>query len=156
MAAGGKGFWTVFAGSLAILMIFGAVSAWSVHSAGMFELDIHERGPGGADISGIRIPAVFGHLALAFIPMSAFDFCEDDEFVRHGALVQEACEQLRDAPDFVLVEVISQDEHVLVRKQHNALIIDVESEDEEVHLSVPLGIARAFARKMERANRDGS
>ncbi len=153
MASSGKGFWTVFASALAILMVFGAVSAWSVHSAGMFELDIHDRGPGGADISGVRVPAVLGHVALAFIPVRVFDFCEDDDFVRHAPLIQEACQQLREAPDFVLVEVLSEDEHVLIRKEGNALVIDVDSEDEEVHLSVPLGIARAFVRKMERANR---
>lgn len=156
MASGGKGFWTVFTGALAILMVFGAVSAWAVHSAGMFELDIHERGPGGTDISGIRIPAFLGHMALAFIPARVFDCCEDGDFVRHAPLIQEACQQLRDAPDFVLVEVFSEDEHVLVRKEGSALVIDVTSEDEEVHLAVPLGVARAFARKIEGASRDWS
>ncbi len=156
MASSGKGFWTVFTGSLAVLMVFGVLSAWSIHSAGMFELDVHERGPGGADISGIRIPAVLGHVALAFIPMSAFDFCDDHDVARHVPLIREACQQLRDAPDFVLVEVLSEDEHVLVRKKGAALVVDVESKDEEVHLSVPLGIAQAFARKMERASRDWS
>ena len=156
MATGGKGFWTVFGGSLAVLMVFGAVSAWSVHSAGMFELDIHDQGPGGVDITGIRIPAALGHVALAFIPASVFDFCEDDDFARHAPLLEAACEELAEAPDFVLVEVISNDEHVLIRKEGNALVVDVESEDENVHVSIPLGIARAFARKIERANRDWS
>lgn len=156
MATGGKSFWPVFGGTLAVLMTFGAVSAWSVHSAGMFELDVHERGPGGADISGIRIPAALGHVALAFVPARVFDFCEDDDFARHAPLLREACERLSDAPDFVLVEVISADEHVLIRKEGSALVVDVESDDEEVHVAVPLGIARAFARKIERASRDSS
>ncbi len=156
MAAGNKSFWTVFLGCLAVLTAFGAAAAWSVHSAGMFELDVHVKGPGGVDISGIRVPAVLGHIALAFVPASVFDFCDDEDFHRHGPLIQEACRQLEDAPDFVLVEVFSAEEHVLIRKRGNALVVDVESEDEDVHVAVPLGIARAFARKVERAGRSYS
>jgi hypothetical protein len=156
MAAGNKGFLTVFLSCLVVLTAFGAAAAWSVHSAGMFELDVHVKGPGGVDISGIRVPAVLGHLALAFLPTRVFDFCDDEDFLRNGPLVQEALRQLDDAPDFVLVEVLAADEHVLVRKEGNALVVDVRSEDEDVHVSVPLRIARAFARKIERASRSYS
>jgi hypothetical protein len=153
MGAGNKGFWTVFVGCLVVLTAFGAAAAWSVHSAGMLELDVRSD---DVDISGIRIPAVLGHLALAFVPTSVFDFCDDEDFVRQGPLLREALRQLEDAPDFILVEVISDDEHVLIRKKGNALVVDVESEDEDVHMAVPLGIARAFARKIERASRSYS
>lgn len=151
MGASNRGFLTVFLGVVAVFLILGVGVAWSIHSAGMVEIDIREGGPGGTEITGLRIPAALGHLALSFVPMHAFDFCEDEEFQQWGPLMVEACRQLDQCPDFVLVEVISRDEHVCVRKQGKAFVVDVESYDERVHISIPIGIARAFAKKVERA-----
>jgi hypothetical protein len=46
--------------------------------------------------------------------------------------------ELERLPDFVLVEVESPRERVKVQKRGDYLVIDVDSDDETVHLSVPI------------------
>jgi hypothetical protein len=146
---GGNRFLGAFLGTLLVLIAAGGALAWSIHSAGMLTVDIHAKGPGGCDITGIRIPAAVAHVALALVPDQAFDWAEDDELQRWGPLIHEACHQLLKSPDFTLVEVVDDDESVLIRKRGKTLVIDVEDHQERVHVTVPLGVAKAFARKID-------
>jgi hypothetical protein len=146
---GGNRFLGVFLGTLLVVMAAGGALAWSIHSAGMLTVDIHGKGPGSCDVTGIRIPAAVAHVALALVPDEAFDWAEDEELQRWGPLIHEACQQLLDSPDFTLVEVMDDDEHVFIRKRGKTLVIDVEDRTECVHVTVPLSIAKAFARKID-------
>ena len=145
MASSNKRFLGIFLGLTVALMLVGVGLAWSVHSAGMLEVDIQSKGPGGCDISGIRIPAALGHVAIAMIPGHMMGL-EGPEMDIWPPLVRAACSELSRCPDFTLVEVHTDDEHVRVRKQGRQLIVDVDTYDERVHVTVPLGVAEAFAK----------
>ncbi|MCK4304119.1 MAG: hypothetical protein KAY24_07760 [Candidatus Eisenbacteria sp.] len=148
MASGNGRFLGVFFGTLAVLLVVGGGLAWAITHTGMVEVDIQAKAPGGCSVSGLRIPAALGHLALMFIPGTVFDqACE--EVGRWSPLMSEACRQLSDCPDFTLVEVISSDEQVTIRKQGKNLIIDVDSDREIVHVTLPLSMVRAFAKRFE-------
>lgn len=147
MTSGNRRFLIVFLGAILVLVVLGAALALSVHRAGMLEVDVRAKGPGGCDVTGIRVPAALAHVALVFIPDHAFGHaCE--EMRRWVPLISEGCSQLSKCPDFTLVEVRSRDEWVRIRKRGRTLVIDVDSDCERVHISVPIGVARAFAKRI--------
>ena len=147
MQASNRRFLMVFGAALLLMLIAAGGVAWSIHRAGMLEVDVRATGPGGCDVTGIRIPAALGHLALAFAPDEAFCCC-DAEVGRWCPLIKTACKELSACPDFTLVEVISRHECVKIRKEGGSLLILVEDHNERVRVRVPMGIAEAFARKI--------
>jgi hypothetical protein len=150
MGASNRSFLSLFLGIALVFVAVGGGLAYAVHSAGMIDVEVHSRGGDNVDIS-LHVPAALGHLALAFVPASVFDdCCEEGDWERWVPLITEACDRLSDCPDFVLVEVISDEDHVVVRKESRALVVDVTDGVDRVHVRVPLGIAEAFARKVER------
>ena len=52
--------------------------------------------------------------------------------------IQSIAKELRNFPDTEFVEVRDADEHVVIRTQNGKLLVDVESEDETVHIACPL------------------
>lgn len=152
MASSNKRFLGIFLGLTLALTLVGVGLAWSVHNAGMLEVDIQSKGSGGCDISGIRIPAALGHIAIAMIPGHVFGL-EGHDMEIWAPMLREACSELARCPDFTMVEVHSDDEHVRIRKKGNQLIVDVDTDDERVQVTVPLGMAKAFAKKLERIGR---
>jgi hypothetical protein len=58
-------------------------------------------------------------------------------------------QNLEQAPDTVLVEVMSPRERVSVVKRGSALVIDVDSPEESVRVSVPLPLVVAVAEKLQ-------
>lgn len=56
--------------------------------------------------------------------------------------IQAATDELERIPDSVLVEVQSKREHVKVSKEGGYLVVEVTSDREEVHVSVPIRAAR--------------
>lgn len=56
--------------------------------------------------------------------------------------IQAAADELERIPDSVLVEVEGKREHVKVSKEGGYIVVDVTSDREEVHVSVPIRAAR--------------
>ena len=136
---------------LPLMIIFGG-AAW-VSQAGMIVVDVKEHGPGGSNVH-VRVPAAMVQLALPFVPDVV---CEDTsgDFERWGPVVHELCGELARMEDGVLVEVTGGRENVQILKKNGNLTIDVDSEDETVHVVMPIGTVSAVLSKME-AMRDGA
>jgi len=141
-------FLILFCAILALLVGAGVALAITVHNGGMLRVDVHAKGPGGCDVTGLRIPGAFVSTAMHFIPEDALAEMAD-ELAFAGPLAGRAIEELEQTPDFVLVEVVSDDEQVLIRKLGRELRIDVDSYDEEVHITVPLGTLKSLMRRLE-------
>jgi hypothetical protein len=62
-----------------------------------------------------------------------------------------ACNEIASAPDFVLVEIDAEHEHVRVEKRDGKLVVRVDSAEGGFHLSVPLSTLGHLARRLERA-----
>lgn len=114
---------------LAILALFGIVV-----------VDVREGGPDGTRIV-VPVPLVLVNLAEPFLPARARTVeCKSEagEFAAARAIVAE----LRQQPDFTLVEVVDGDERVLVRKQGRFFIVDVaDGCDQKVHCRLPIKAA---------------
>ena len=68
--------------------------------------------------------------------------------------IQAAADELERIPDTVLVEVEGKREHVKVAKEGGYLVVDVISDREEVHVSVPIRAARhTLEELLERSQR---
>lgn len=125
----------------------GSIAA-SLDSAGIIRVEVQNVASGGDRVS-IRIPAATVMGVLAFVPNELFYEATED-CGDYMPLVRAVCDELRDLPDFTLVEVEGRDEHVHIRTEGNTLRVDVEDREEVVHLSIPLGIVEQVAKKIEK------
>lgn len=109
-------------------------------SFGMITVDVAEKSAAGGRVR-IVLPGFLlhaGSCALRFVP-------EDDRIeIRReiddlAPMMRVVADELEAMPDMTLVRVESDDAYVHIRKRDGQLVIDVETEDEDVHVSVPIG-----------------
>lgn len=114
---------------------------------GMVRVYVDEKKPGGEHVH-ILVPAALVPVALHFVP---------DEKLRTASAgiqpwlpaVRAASEELARCPDGLLVEVSDGGERVSIIKLSGSLIIDVHSEKETVHVSLPLSVVSSVASRLE-------
>ena len=68
------------------------------------------------------------------------------------AMIDAAVPALEGCPDGVFVEVTDENEHVVISKSGGSLVIDVNDEDDVVHVSVPLRVAQSSIHEIAAAN----
>jgi hypothetical protein len=124
------------AGGCGALLLAATIACGAAVSAGTMRISIHKKGPGGAIVS-LPVP-----VALAQIGLRLADDGELAEAARRlrpwSPLIHAALASLPDTPDAVLVEVIDDDDRVIIAKRGGALLIDVEDDEDAIHLSVPI------------------
>lgn len=86
-------------------------------------------------------PAAVVPWAVKFIPVQHMPRLPEEAMEALPAL-QAAADELERIPDAVLVEVQSPREHVKIAKNGGNFTVDVVSDREEVHISVPVRAAR--------------
>jgi hypothetical protein len=156
MTASSRPFLLLFGGIIAVVLASGVALAVAVHHAGMIEIDVHESGADGCDISGLRIPAFVLTAAMPFVPEHVFGTASahtrafGEEHGQNLAAVAKAMDELAKYPDFVLTEVTSRSEHVTITTRRGDLVIDVNSPDETVHVKVPMRAIKAVLSKLDR------
>lgn len=124
---------TAFALLLAIPLFLAGVVA----GTGCLVVDV--RTDGGPRIV-VPVPLLLARAALAFAPGEAARV-EVPELAEHHELALRVLDELRDAPDGVLVEVEDGTDHVWIEKRDDRIEIDVHGDDEEVSVSLPLEAA---------------
>jgi hypothetical protein len=79
----------------------------------------------------IPVPLLLAQTALRFAPEEAryIDMPEAEPYL---PIARKVMQELKDAPDFTLVEVNERDEHVLVRKVGDDLLVEVEERGNEM------------------------
>ncbi len=129
-------------------MVAGGVMTYR---AGAVRVAVDEHRPGGDHVH-LLVPAVMIPPAVRLIPKK--------ELQRHAKELQPllpvlkiAARELARTPDFTLVEVKDKHQHVLIRKQDGALLVDVTSPDETVHLKVPLETIYSVAEELQAEHR---
>lgn len=88
----------------------------------------------------VPVPLTLARAALALAPEEAAHI-EVPELAEYSRLAVEILDELREAPDGVLVEVMDDDTHVLVEKVDEEIEIDVDGRDETVSVTVPIELA---------------
>jgi hypothetical protein len=139
------------AAALSMLVGTGLVIAWRT---GSIVVQVSAHGRGGDNVH-IRVPAAVGHLALLCMPNRAFAGPIRDRIFRHGEM-RTLVRELERIPDgTVLVQVDSPREAVRISREHGMLLIHVDSDEESVRVEVPVKLAGAFLKRVERTARVG-
>lgn len=131
-----NGFVKVVASLCLLGFLMVALAGAAFVNAGTMMVQVHEKSSDGVSLT-LPVPVALARLGLAFVP---------DEYLaeaRHELepwmpAVEALLSELARCADGVLVEVESEDERVSIIKRGNSLIIDVDTRDEEVHLSIPV------------------
>jgi hypothetical protein len=119
-------------GTVAMVALTGAF----VYSLGAVRVEVREKQPNGDHIHLI-LPAAVLPIGAAIAPREKIE--EAARQVQPWLpTIRAASEELQRCPDTTFIEVENPREHVTIRKIGNALVIDVDSERETVHVSVPL------------------
>jgi hypothetical protein len=119
---------------LLVALVFGAT--------GVAVVNVQESGPGGTHLV-IPVPLVLAQVALTFAPHEA-KYVECSDFAPYAPLAEKIVAELRKAPDFTLIEVQEDDQHVMIKKVGKFLEVNVEERGETVHCRVPLKAAERF------------
>jgi hypothetical protein len=143
------GFGTVATGVSAVVLSGVILGGALIYDAGAVRIRVQEKKPGGEN-TRLVIPAAAVPVALRFV--SDEKLREQAEKLREFLPALEiAARELARQPDFTLIEVRNPREHVRISKRADSLVIDVDSDRETVHVSFPLKLAVAVARRLEAA-----
>lgn len=147
-------------GALVLILSSVGLAVAAVYHKGTVRMEIDEAGPGGDRID-VVIPASLVDLAIELVPASAIEEATGDveraldRSALGGADLHEVVRNLGDAlescPDTVFVEVRSRNERVIVEKRGRRLVVDVESDGQHVHVSLPVSTLTRAAEKLASA-----
>ncbi len=130
-----KGF-TPLTGMLTVAAAGLAVVGGLVYDAGAVRVSVREKQPGGDSIR-ILAPAAIVPVAMALVPDRVLVKEMPPEARAAIPALKIAVEELGNLPDCTLVEVHGPGEDVSIALRDGALVIDVDSDDEEVHVQIP-------------------
>jgi hypothetical protein len=105
-------------------------------SDGIIEVNVVERQPEVHHVYVIA-PAMLVPIGMHFAPQKQLSHAAR-EIRPWLPTIRAALEQLRESDDVMFVEVKEPGEHVRVAKQGGSIVVDVEEEDETVHVSTPI------------------
>jgi hypothetical protein len=121
------------------------------YAAGTVWIDVRETRPGGHRVV-LAVPSVLVTLGLRFVPDK--DLRDDsDDWRPWLPTIAVAGRELERCPDARLVEVKGPGQWVSITKRGQSLVIDVEDETDNVHISLPVGLVPSVASEL--ANRHG-
>jgi hypothetical protein len=153
--------WVLAIALTSVLLVSLTVGATvgSVFQAGVISVLIEPRSGGAISVT---VPASVANMAMAaveFVPHEALALDRApvealDALEHYLPAAQHALDRLAEQPDFVLVEVESNDEHVIVRKEGRSLRVVVDSDDGRVDVSIPLSTVKQFTKRLRRLSRD--
>ena len=113
----------------------------ALSSEGFIHVKVDEKQPDGTHLS-LVVPAATVPLSLHFVPREKLKDASAD--IRpYLPIIDAAIPALEQCPDGVFVEVRDPEEHVLISKSGNSLIIDVNDSGDIVHVAVPLRAAQS-------------
>jgi len=141
---------TIFVAVLVLCALAVTGFALNVCSMGAITVSVKQHGPCGDDIS-ICVPASVAAAALYFAPDDVFRHAEPD-LRGKLPLVRAACRAISRVPDCVLVDISSGDENVSIRKSGGNLVIEAETDDESVHVRVPVRLVQSVLTRFARAS----
>lgn len=141
----------ILLGKIALGIVGTAVAGAGVLcSEGMIEVKVVERQPEVHHVYVIA-PAMLVPIGMHFAPQR--DLSRAAAQIRPWLpTIRAALDQLRESDDVTLVEVKEPGEHVRVAKEGSSIVVDVQDEDETVHVSTPI---RAISSTIEQLAASG-
>ena len=105
-------------------------------SQGMIEVNVVQKRPEGHHIRVIA-PALLLPIGLHFAPKDRLSEASS-QIQPWLPTIRTALAQLRESDDFTLVQVKEPGQHVRVAKSGGSILVDVNCEEETVHVSAPI------------------
>jgi hypothetical protein len=141
----------ILLGKIALGIVGTAVAGVGVLcSEGMIEVKVVERQPEVHHVYVIA-PAMLVPIGMHFAPQR--DLSHAAAQIRPWLpTIRAALDQLRESDDVTLVEVKEPGEHVRVAKEGGSIVVDVQDENETVHVSTPI---RAISSTIEQLAASG-
>jgi hypothetical protein len=118
------------------------IGAAVAYHEGAAVVSIHEKKADGVNL-WIPVPVALVHAGVSFAPAHEIQEATR-ELDRWRPLVNAVLDELDQAPDAVFVDVRTGDETVTVAKRHGRLVVDVDTDGETVHVSVPTDAIRTI------------
>lgn len=143
---------------LTLLTVAGSVAAYQTFGGmGMLVVDVHEKTPGG-DRVHVEMPAVLIPMTMMCIPDFAHIDCDiDDDEARYvGPIMRAISSELRKMPDAEIVYVETSEEIVTVIKRGDNIIVDVDTPQETVHITMPVKALESVSKKMDKLIRNST
>jgi hypothetical protein len=132
--------------SLAIAFTIFAIAAVVVQQTGLLIVDVRKQ-------DGrlfLPVPMLLVNGALSFAPI-ANKISMNDNVENHSDVVRAAATELLQCPDGPFVEVDTPDTKLRIAKKGENLIVDLESDDEEVYVQIPIkATGKTFAKLASR------
>lgn len=136
----------IIAGLAACGLLLLTLAGAAFISAGTVQISVREKGPDGFSIS-LPVPVNLASSALSFIPENEMEEIRA-EIGPWMPVVEVVLDELSRCPDGRLIEVEDDRETVSVVKRGGRLVIDVDTRDETVHLSLPIRGAQKLVRQL--------
>jgi hypothetical protein len=132
------------AGIILLMVVTVGAAVAAVYNAGTVDVDVSHAADSHVSVA---LPAGLLNLAIALVPDDVIsDVTEELEPV--WPTIEAAARELHRAPDFVLLEVESGDEHVLIEKRDGRMVIVVEEDGERFSVALPLSTICRIADKL--------
>jgi hypothetical protein len=133
---------TVLGGTLGLLLIGGVV----VYNDGAVKVDVREK-TGEKGHVHVIVPGIILPVAARFVPRNKLKD-QREQLEQYLPTIEAAAEGLARCPDGPLVQVDNRHEHVLIQKRSGSLSVDVDSDEETVHVSIPLAAVAGAAKQL--------
>jgi hypothetical protein len=125
----------IIAITLTGVMVLICMITFYAFQTGIAVINVHDKVHGKRVF--VPVPVGLMNLGLNMIPGEMLSQVRND-LGPHKKVVQSLAKELENIPDTDFVEVQGKDEHILVSKSGGNLIIDVQTPDETVYVSVPI------------------
>lgn len=136
----------IFAGLAVCGLLLFTLAGAAFISAGTVYVSVQQKGSDGLSIS-LPVPVNLASTALTFIPEGELREIRA-EIGPWMPVIQAVLTELARCPDGPLVEVENDRETVTIVKRGGKLVIDVDTRDETVHVSVPIRGVQKLVRQL--------
>lgn len=124
----------------------GLAGAGVLCSEGLVHVKVVEKQPQGFHMN-IIAPAMLAPIALHFVPSR--DLAPATQQIQpYMPTIRAALDGLRHSEDIVFVDVKEPGTHVHVSKSGGSIVVDVDDEDETVHVSTPIRAASSTVEQL--------
>jgi hypothetical protein len=140
----------VAGGTLVLLAGLTVAAGAAVYEAGSVAVRVQEK-HGDRNTVRFQIPAVLLHAGLMVVPEVKWRQARLEsgpELRQWWPVIESTLGGLARCPDGLLILVDSADENVRIAKEGRTLVVDVETPDESVHVSIPLGVVTSVVRRL--------
>lgn len=134
------------AGFVGMCLIGTFAAAAAIYREGSISISVEEKHSGGQRIH-LRLPAIVARGALVLVPDGTWHEMRLKTRPWIPA-IRALSTGLAGSPDGIFIHVESPGERVIIAKTGTTLVIDVDSQEESVHVSVPVRTMNALVHRL--------